>query len=197
MIRYDFPGQLCVPALLVGIVAYGSALDKFSRRTQGWRQLGLMVVLIALTEWAGPPASRIGLAQFEATVRRNIVDTDKFSNSLAEVVGQARAQPEWPIILDGFGYESYEPMLSTATYLWHYEVEAPVVLRYHALETDRISPFAMSVAERLQRIAVEGEPTEYRLAPFSAAQSLMDKGCISIGLNGDPDPRCFGRRFWQ
>ena len=196
-IRYDFPGQLCVPAIFVGIVAYGSALDKLSPTTQGWRQLGLMVVLIALTEWAGPPASRIGLVQFEAVIRGNIVETSKFSDSLAEVVGEARAQPEWPIILDGFGYQSYEPMLSTATYLWHYEVEAPVVLRYHSLDADKTSPFAMSLAERLQRIAVEGEATEYRLAPFSAAQSLMDKGCISIGVNGDPDPRCFGRRLWQ
>jgi len=196
-IRYDFPGQMCLPALWVAVVAYAGALDLGAPDTRRLRQAVLLVAMIILQARFGVGEQSVNPGLILSRVGANISATATFSSGIRDVIAQGRAHPERPIVLEAHGIGSYEPVFSTGLYLRHYKVTNPVTVRYHLQDSDRIGKAQEDLANVLVDLERKGATSKYgRFWPLSGQMEAIGKGCISVALYGPGDATCFARRVF-
>jgi hypothetical protein len=155
--RYDFPVQLCLPALWVALTAYVGHLDHSQLPLLRLRQALFLSALITLHHAYGAEPSRANRAAIVANMNANIKATAQFSNALKVIVDQAREDPDRTIILDGRGaLESYEPMASFARYLKHKKVRNPIAIRFERSKKDEHDTFIDSLAAAMEHLQLKG-----------------------------------------
>ncbi len=157
--RYDFPGQLCLPAFWVAMTAYLGHLDQSKLPLVRIRQMlfvGATIVLHNLYAGKGD-LSRAHPTSFVNSVSGNISETVKFTRFIQNVANEAIADPRRAIVLDcRGGIFSFEPAAAIARYLRYNKVSNPVAMRYAHADVDDESQFYKSLSAAIERLQMHG-----------------------------------------
>jgi len=183
--RYDFPAML-LPIFSVCFIACGVSLRlRETGRETSADGRALFFAAAVVTIFLSVGGIR-GAAKFVDDVEANIVRTKEFSVEIAAIVSRARTNPAAPIILEAYGGEAYEPVYSLQRYLLSEGLQNPIAVRLHPDERSS-GPLYENLERSLRTLQDTGGRSFTRLADVPAVAA-----CLSIGINGDADTRCYG-----
>jgi hypothetical protein len=183
--RYDFPAMLLVP--LTCCVLAGDLFSKLRKclpeRTVDYAQFVAAIFLIFFTAnsllGSKPPLA--------VAVKENIERTNAFSAELHRLVESANAAPESPIVLEAHGPIAYEFVFSLLAYIPAMGIANPISVRLHG-DASANSAFSDGLLGTLASLENGGS---YGLTPLARnLAAIPSNGCLSVGLNGAPDPGC-------
>jgi hypothetical protein len=179
--RYDFPAMLMVPAtwcLLACDLSLRIRKHLYSTATN-YAQL-VTAAFIAFTLASGTTPT------LYAAAKTNISATTTFSNEIGQIVAAAKQDPSRPVIIDAYSANSYEPVLSTVTYLRSFGVDNRISVRTHpdpAL-TGAFFEGLQSSLDGLQKTSDHG------LNPLEDSLASSANGCLSVGILGPAQAGC-------
>jgi hypothetical protein len=181
--RYDFPGVLALPALVViSVVFVTTVLQQYPRSNTAVRGssvvAALAVIILALLRLPFP---------LSTAVTANIDKTLKFQTTLSELATLARDTPQQPIILRANGAWTYEKIVSVSVYLHlYYDVPNKIAVKFYP----DIEPKYPGLAEAIKQWEQDGRPQQ--LVPLASIADVAKSGCLSIGLDGPAEAGCRG-----
>lgn len=184
--RYDFPAMLLVPltcCILVSEIA-SKARKHFPARTMEYAQLiaATFLFFALLVANLGPPLA------LSTAVKTNIKVTNLFYNELQRLTHAAKASPAFPIIIDAHGPFAYEPVLSLSFYLSSLGASNPISVRYHPDDSYKGAFF--DGAQRSLLALQEADSGAF--TPLQKTLASHAPGCLSVGIDGQPDASCSG-----
>jgi hypothetical protein len=156
----------------------------FPERTISYAQLtvaGFLFFALATVYSGKAPA-------LAAAVQKNIEVTNLFYHELQRTVFAAKLSPETPLILDAYGPRSYEAVFSLSYYLSSLGVKNPISVRFHRGEKSE-GGFFDSLEQRLSDLQEVGTGV---FTPLRESLANRSQGCLSVGIDGPPDPSCSG-----
>jgi hypothetical protein len=184
-IRYDFPGVFAFPALavisLMFLIAVSRPYPLVNIPIRGVAIFAALVSIVASFRAAPFPLANAAVD--------NISRTARFQKMLSEVAELARKDPETPIILRANGAWTYEKIVSVAIYLHqYYEVPNPIAVKFYS--DGNLDPTFVNLGEIIKRWERDGGRDQ--LVPYGSIAERAKSGCVSIGLDGPPEPGCHG-----
>ncbi len=187
--RYDFPAMLLVPLTCCILACYLSREIRplLRKRTIDRAQFAVAIVLL-FAVLAVPIKRTLPLVE---AVRTNIGTTDLFYGELQRVVDAAKASPDTPVILEAHTPHVYEPVFSLSYYMPALGVRNRMAVRLHPNEKSE-GKLHENLWQALSRLEQRGDSTFTALPDILAGNP---RHCISIGLNGPPEPGCAGFRM--
>lgn len=187
-IRYDFPAMLVTPLTSVVAAAY---IFHMLRSFLSGRSVGLVAALVALSlvliesKWS----TLNNGSELLTAVDRNITFSRAFYDQVQKAAAAANRAPSDPVILDANGPASYEPVFSILTFLKSFGVRNPVSIRFHRDDIPRAKLYDTlqdSLSQMQEKGAAEG------FIPLRENLDRPHAGCISIGIEMEPDGNCAG-----
>jgi hypothetical protein len=100
----------------------------------------------------------------------------------------AAKSPDNPIIFEAYGPGAYESVFSLARYLTAFGARNPISVRSHpdATSQGKLYDGLQQTLDQLEQAGGDG------IVPLRDSLANHPKGCISIAINGSPDPGCAG-----
>jgi hypothetical protein len=183
--RYDFPGLLAVPALVVISAIFVAVVSQPYPLLNRTIRAAAVVAALAITVIS---VRAIPLPLSNA-VAENIARTAKFQEALGELAELAKKDPQQPIILRANGAWSYEKIVSVAVYLHnYYDVANPIAVKFYS--DGNPDPKYVGLEGSIKQWQRDGR--QGQLVPFASVAERAGSGCLSIGLNGSAEPGCGG-----
>jgi len=186
--RYDFPGQLALPAFLIISLIYAIAVLQRVHHIEST----LRWVAISIAATSIPIMVKSLPFQVSKAAALNIRATSTFQAALQQIVELANSNPQKPIILRANGAWSYEKIISVSIYLRRYGVVNAIAV--HFIPEKNLDPrIPASKFNDLGREITKWQDNgrEY-LVPLESVEVAAKSGCISIGLDGPVEPVCRG-----
>jgi hypothetical protein len=186
--RYDFPAMLVVPLsfCVTACYVFYMARARFSERTINRAQLATAALLVLC--WALVSTRLDNGRSLTSAVQTNIEMTNAFYGELQLALRAAAKSPESPIILEAYGPGAYEPVFSLSTYLPTLGARNRISVRLHPDATSQGKLY-----DGLQQVLSDLEAGGTGvLVPLRESLANHPQGCISIAINGSPDPGCSG-----
>jgi hypothetical protein len=185
--RYDFPAMLLVP-LTVCILAcetFYTMRPHFPEQTIDRAQLATAAALFLFTmgfAYVGKGPS------LTAAVQTNIETTNAFYNELQLALHAAAKSPDSPIILEAYGPGAYEPVFSLPRYLTAFGARNRISVRSHpdTISYGKLYDGLQLALDQLEQAGGDG------MVPLRESLAGHPEGCVSIAINGSPEPGCAG-----
>jgi hypothetical protein len=195
--RYDFPAELCFPALIVASIGFIFSMIE--------RKRTLLVDLVAasiftLSFYIGVKNDFLNYAPelVSHAVERNIESTRRFSTGLREVIDFAKQHPNEPIIVRARGsWESYEAFFSVLRYLQFNAIKNPVGLEFERTARDLHGTFPGELARQLESYTSSGGKSDGK--DFVLPRDVLhpsSSSCIVISINTPLESYCFSRNIY-
>jgi hypothetical protein len=183
--RYDFPGVIAAPALVVISIMFLVAVSRpyrlLNRTIRGVAMAAALVSIVISFRAAPFPLAN--------AATQNIDRTAKFQKTLAEVASLAKKDPQKPIILRANGAWTYEKIVSVAIYLHnYYEVTNPMAVKFYS--DGNPNPQFVALGEIIKQWEQHGGRGQF--VPLGSVAERAQSGCLSIGLDGPGEPGCRG-----
>jgi hypothetical protein len=175
--RYDFPGVLALPALLIlllkivgetaGVFGFGIA----AKKATGLVLAMVLVVYSATAPWTLPAAAKEAVARNSA-----------FAAGLQEAKRITHEHPQWPIFVESFSYLDYEPVQALAFFFIANSINNPRYLVYV------VNPYGEPRSEfesSLDRVLVSESSkglAERGYSPLGDAMTGHDGDCFAVIL---------------
>jgi hypothetical protein len=185
--RYDFPAMLLVPlsACILACYAFYAIRPYFPEQKIERAQLATAAALFLLTLGSTYFGSGPSLT---AAVQTNIEMTNAFYGELQLALRAAAKSPESPIILEAYGPGAYESVFSLSRYLPVLGARNRISVRLHP-DTTSQGKLYDGLQQGLSDLEAGGTDV---LVPLRDSLANHPEGCISIAINGSPDPGCAG-----
>lgn len=185
--RYLFPG---VFARHLAIFLFFAVIAKMVATMPRRPRFGIWIVyLVAALYFVKPAVSDLGVNRTAA--KEVVAKTVAFGTSLDETISYLRAHPAAALIVNSHSVLDYESLYSIERFVRAAGLRNPIALNLSGYSAAAFSgsdsqKLSFGLAGALERIRLEGEGNLF--VPLSAAE--MIPRCFSIGLSGDPHPRC-------
>jgi hypothetical protein len=187
--RYDFPAMLLLPltCCILACEFFKNIRPFFPDRTINYAQFAAATFLIfaLVTVHLGNPPELI------RAVRKNIATTNSFYNELQGAIRTAEGSPDRPILLEPYDEEAYEGIFSLSVYLRALGTKNSISVRLVPESKSREGAYG-SFRQRMSDM--EEQETGVFTPLRDSLTTRASKGCISIAINGTPDPACSGFR---
>lgn len=173
-IRYDFPGMLVGPLLLLVVFAYIVRVLKlfyppFNAELVN-RLLGLLLITLILIR---------GYSFTRDMSKLNYERAKSFSTSLSRLIERLESSKDKVIVFDSYNTTDYEPIFSVQRYLDAYGVQRQKFIVLHDYSANTASdPLGKSLATELSNFSRYGSTREGFV--FTPLNQLDDKTCVSI-----------------
>jgi hypothetical protein len=183
--RYDFPGQLALPGLVVISVMYVTELLKsvdLAPVAKVLTAIAALAVIIGSLVYRPFPLT--------LAVERNIDRTAAFEKVISALAAAAKANPAIPIIFRANGaWASYEPIVSVSVFLrLYYEVKNPIAVKFYP-DPKETSNVMTALAASIRDWQLHGRE---HIVPLNAVEATARAGCLSAGFGGSVEPGCQG-----
>jgi hypothetical protein len=175
--RYDFPGMLAIPAIIVLVVSLSRRVLDFwlpGRKFGGLINVAVGVVLLvyaSLVKWELP-----------AAVAANVQRTRAFDEALSKTITEVNRRADWPIVI-----RSYNP--------WDYEIVQALGILFVARSINNPRFLVHSIDEDGPRTAFESDVLDHMLLdqsrdgaaargylPLKEFETVANTGCFVIVL---------------
>jgi hypothetical protein len=173
--RYDFPGILALPALLILLLkSVGETAGVFgfgvvARKTTGLVLAILLAVHTARARWILP-------SEAKEAVARNLA----FDGGIQEARRMSREHPQWPIFVESFNYLDYELVQALGFFFIAHSINNPRYLVYVANPSgEPRDEFQSSLDQALTSQSTKGV-IERGYSPLADARPPHDGSCFRI-----------------
>jgi hypothetical protein len=180
--RYDFPGVLACPLLLLATVVFIRKMFEITKQSRFLHNCLLAIfsiVLMVSINWQGFSALR-------AASVANVIATQAFSQKMDTLVHLLKSQPESGLVIESFHVRDYEPVGSIGRFLRAYGVKNPLFLHINDHPRFARAPFELTLAESMDKASMNGSSGVYlsrseKFSPLSDVSKVKD--CYSISLS--------------
>jgi hypothetical protein len=183
--RYDFPGLLYMPLMLLSI--YGFGIKIITEEESNVNSSGLVRFLLPFVLLMVILVYQTGFIYARFAVERQVEVSNNFSNQINSISLLSKANPHIAIVLEAGAPFDYEPIISYSRFLHAYGVSNPIYVRW--------SGSALSSYSELQLSTLVSQIQEWSQSKSELFDPLSDLSsnpvnCISIRLNGNPLNQC-------
>jgi hypothetical protein len=182
--RYDFPGLLYMPGLLIIIHGFGMKIrreEDSTSKSPGFIQFFLPIALLLVIL-----VYQNGFAYARFAVGNHVQLSNTFSNQINAISILSKADPKSAIILEAGAPFDYEPIFSYARFLRADGVSNPIYVRWTGPEPASSNLLFKSLVAEIQRWS----QLKSELFDPLPNQNLNPVDCISIRMNGHPLTQC-------
>jgi hypothetical protein len=194
--RYDFPGMLCLPALLAVFLWYIGKLALLPISPSARRMLSWGVPVLAFLATAGH-FSNIG--EIRATADRNVAATSGWTALVSSLVQSAKAHPQYAVVMESNDPADFEPLRSYPRFLLGMGASNPIYLEWTPRRPG-VTNYKGSLSDQLAALSEQGEPGLFE--PLGQLDPT-DTRCIGVVVSGAARWPCRitldadWRRFYQ
>jgi hypothetical protein len=172
-IRYDFPGILAEPFVLLITAVFFLNVSNFLFINMTQKNinvlLGIILSLLILTR---------GYDQIRDSSAINRIRTNDFNNHLNVLVKNAKEKPKRSLVFESYAISDYEAIFSLQRYLKAYGIDRPMYLRLHSYpSSNNASGLDELLRNELVTYSKKGSKNNFIFRPLN---KLKDDDCISI-----------------
>jgi len=172
--RYDFPGMLATPLLMIAILDLVSTAI-YLQYPRVRPALILLLVLIAFV-----PQIQSGMNDIYEGSNNNVVRTQSTKAKIATIVRELKASPNVPLILESHDPIDNELIMSLKIFLRHFGVGNPVYVRVHAYTAE---------AQRTELFRTLAKSV-IAWSKMDESEVLRAKQCYSVHFRGQSQTSC-------